>query len=184
MDSARKIFRLVRTPVTLILLLCIIGYGAKWGYDKATEPIPPRPPTPCTMFDVGKELTPRWVTARVLNGGTQGGLARNTALNLRAFGFTVIKVNNTEERITNTVIVGSSADDPEVQLLMNFFEDATARGDGRVDHVVDVLVGNDTVRVTDPKVRSVKVDGKVCLPADTKVPTPLPTPTPSPKKKG
>lgn len=183
MENFRKIVRVLRTPVTLILLLCIVGYGAKWGYDNATENIPARPPTPCKPFDVGRELTPQWVQVRVLNGGSQGGMAKITSTFLRAYGFTVIKVNNADAPQANTVIVGNKADDPEVKLLMGFFKGATARGDGRVDHVVDVLLGDASVRATNPEVRSVKVDGPVCLPANTKIPvTPTATPSPTPKE--
>ena len=183
MQTVRQIVRVLKTPVTLLLLLAFVGYGAVWGYEHATAPRPQRQPTPCVMINVGDELTPRFVQVRVLNGGTKGGLAKNTATFLRAYDFRVIKVNNTEERLDNTVIVGNSVDDPEVLLLMGFFKDATARADGRADHVVDVLLGTNSSRVTNPKVTSVKVDGPVCLPADTKLPTPTPTPSPSPSKK-
>ena len=49
--------------------------------------------------------------------------------------------------------------------------------------MVDVLLGTNSVRVPNPKVTTVEVDGKVCLPADTKLPTPSPTPSESPSKK-
>lgn len=177
MQVFRQIVRAARTPVTLLLLLGFLGYGAAWGYEHATAPAPERPPTPCVPIDVGKKLTPQYVQVRVLNGGTKGNLAKRSATFLQAYDFRVIKVNNTTERLEQTVIVGHSEDDPEVKLLLGFFNDATARGDGRADHVVDVLLGTNSTRVTNPKVTSVPVDGPVCLPADTKLPTPTPTPT-------
>jgi len=175
----RQIIRVIKTPVTLLLLLAFVGYGAAWGYEHATAPRPERPLTPCVPIDVGEKLTPELVQVRVLNGGTRGGLAKNTATFLRAYDFKVIKVNNTEERLEQTVIIGNAETDPEVQLLLGFFKDATARGDGRADHVVDVMLGSKSARVTNPKVTSVAVDGPVCLPADTKRPTPTPSPKPS-----
>lgn len=190
MQTFRQIVRVLKTPVTLLLLLAFVGYGAAWGWEHATAPRPTRPPAPCVPIDVGDELTPQYVQVRVLNGGTRGGLAKTTATFLRAYDFKVIKVNNTDERLENTVIVGNSPDDPEVQLLLGFFKDATARGDGRPDHVVDVLLGDRSSRITNPEVTSIPVDGPVCLPAGTKKPTPTPSgsatptePSPSPTKK-
>lgn len=185
MQTVRQIIRVLKTPVTLLLLLAFVGYGAAWGYEHATAPRPARPATPCVPIDVGDELTPSYVQVRVLNGGTRGGLAKTTATFLRAYDFRVVKVNNTDERLENTVIVGNSPDDPEVQLLLGFFKDATARGDGRADHVVDVLLGDNSSRITNPEVTAIPVDGPVCLPADTRKPSASPTPTapsPSPTK--
>lgn len=179
MQAVRRIIRAIKTPVMLLLLLAFVGYGAAWGYEHATAPLPPRPPTPCVPVEVGTELTPPFVQVRVLNGGTRGGLAKNTATFLRSYDFRVIKVNNTDERLENTVIVGHAEDDPEVRLLAGFFKDATVRADGRADHVVDVLLGSKTSYISNPKVTSIAVDGPVCLPADTRLPTPAPSPSPT-----
>ncbi len=183
MQVFRQIVRVLKTPVTLIILLAFVGYGAMWGYEHAKAPAPGRPPVPCVPMDVGDTLTPEMVQVRVLNGGTQGGMAKNAASHLRAFDFKVIKYGNTDERLKETIIVGKNADDPQVQLLTNFFKDAEARGDGRVDGVVEVLLGDNSVRVPNPKVTTIEVDGPVCLPADTKLPTPTPTPSESPSEK-
>ena len=99
---------------------------------------------------------------------------------MRSYGFNILKVNNTDQRLTNTVIVGNSASDPEVILVAGFFKNATRQGDGRVDHVVDVLLGDDYAgRLTNPK-QSVAVSGPVCLPTipgsnASASPTPAPT---------
>ncbi|MCW5952292.1 MAG: LytR C-terminal domain-containing protein [Propionibacteriaceae bacterium] len=179
MQVFRQIVRVLKTPVTLLLLLAFVGYGAAWGYEHARAPVPGRPPVPCKAMDVGDTLTPQMVQVRVLNGGTKGGMAKTAASHLRAYDFKVIKINNTTERLENTVIVGKDADDPQVQLLTYFFKDAEVRGDGRIDGVVDVLLGTNSVRIPNPKVTTVEVDGPVCLPADTKLPTPTPEPSPS-----
>ncbi len=179
MQAFRQVVRVLKTPITLLLLLAFVGYGAAWGYEHATAPAPGRPPVPCVPIDVGAELTPEMVQVRVLNGGTRGGMAKTAASHLRAYDFKVIKINNTTERLKNTVIVGKSADDPQVVLLTYFFKDAEVRGDDRIDGIVDVLLGDNSVRIPNPKVTSVPVDGPVCLSADTKLPTPTPTPTPS-----
>ena len=182
MQVIRQTVRVLKTPVTLLILLGFLGYGAAWGFEHAKAPIPARPPVPCTPMDVGPTLTPAMVQVRVFNGGTQGGMAKTAANMLRAYDFKVPKYGNTDERLENTVIIGRSADDPQVQLLTLFFKDAETRGDGRVEGVVDVLLGNNSVRVDNPTVTTIEVDGPVCLPPDTKLPTPSPTPTPEPSE--
>ena len=47
---------------------------------------------------------------------------------------------------------------------MQFFPDSVAEGDGRADHVVDVLIGTGFVRTPNNPVTTVKVNGPVCLP--------------------
>ena len=32
----RQVIRVIKTPVTLIILLAILGYGAMWGFEHAT----------------------------------------------------------------------------------------------------------------------------------------------------
>ncbi len=155
--------RVAVTSVVLVALLVFFGLGARWGYQEVTAPAPEAVPTPCVSTDVGKALKPEQVSVRVLNGGLVSGLAKNTGTYLRAYGFRVIRVNNIDERITKTVILGNSVDDPEVKLVAGFFPDAELRGDGRVDHVVDVLLGEKFQQVAKPKT-SLSVDGPVCLP--------------------
>ena len=179
----RQVIRVIKTPVTLIILLAILGYGAMWGYQHVTMPDNRRVET-CVMTDVGSKLTADKVTVRVLNGGETGGLAKIVASFLRSRGFRVIYYNNSDERVANTVVVGNSVDDPEVQLMLGFFTGSTARGDGRVDHVVDVIMGDKNTQIENP-VDSIPVTGPVCLPpiqASTASATPTPSPSASKKK--
>lgn len=176
----REIVRLIRTPLTLLALTGLVAFGGLWGYRNATAEIPPRPPEPCVMTDVGGTLTPQAVTVRTLNAGLRGGLAKRVSTELRASGFYVVKVNNTEERLLKTVIVGNSADDPEVKLVAGFFKNAERQGDGRVDHVVDVLLGDDYSGTATKPVRSISVPGPVCLPAMPGSATTQASPQPSP----
>lgn len=181
----RQVIRVLKTPVTLIILLAILGYGAVWGYNQVTLPAN-RKEASCVAVDVGGKLTPDRVTVRVLNGGTQGGLAKTTAFRLRQKGFHVVFWNNSDERVPNPVVVGSSADDPEVRLLQQFFTDATTKGDGRGDHVVDVILTDQDSFIKDA-VGSIPVTGPVCLPAivtasESPIPTVTPSATPSKKK--
>ena len=61
-------------------------------------------------------------------------------------------------------MIGNSKDDPEVKLVAGFFKNAKTQGDGRVDHVVDVLLGDDFAGYTTKPATSIAVDGPVCLP--------------------
>ncbi|MFT3971255.1 MAG: LytR C-terminal domain-containing protein [Micropruina sp.] len=186
--GVREISRFIKTPLTLLALTAIVLVGGVWGYQNATAQIPPRPPEPCVMTNVGTALTPQHVTVRVLNAGLRGGLAKRVSSAMRSYGFNILKVNNTDQRLTTTVIVGNSANDPEVVLVAGFFKGATKQGDGRIDHVVDVLLGDDYAgRATNPQ-ESVPVSGPVCLPAlhtstasvaPASIPAVSPSPSPS-----
>ena len=176
----RKAIRVLKTPVTLLALLAILGYGAVWGYEHVTKDVD-RPVAACVIQDVGDTLTPDKVTVRVFNGGESGGLAKGTALYLRAWGFPAPSYKNADRRVEQTTIVGNSPDDPEVRLLQQFFEGSVAEGDGRADHVVDVIMGDKNTQVNKP-VTKIAVDGPVCLPQRpnaTQSPSATPSETPS-----
>ena len=161
----RQVIRVIKTPVTLLALLALVVFGGVWGYRNATAAIPPRAPDPCVMTDVGGKLRPENVTVRTLNAGLRGGLAKRVSTNLRSQGFYILKVNNSEERLAKTVIVGNSKDSPEVVLVARFFKGATTQGDGRIDHVVDVLLGDDYQGFVPSAPKYIAVKGPVCLPA-------------------
>ena len=126
----RQFIRVIKTPVTLIALLAILGFGAKWGFEQINVSDGKVVNNACVMTDVGKELTPAKVTVRVYNGGNTPKMASLTKLFLNSHDFRVVKTNNSERRVATTVIVGNSANDPEVKLLQQFFVDAVAEGRG------------------------------------------------------
>ena len=188
----RQVIRVFKTPVTLIILLALVAVGGWWGLKNATAAIPPRPPEPCVKVDVGGKLTPNYVTVRTLNAGLRGGLAKRVSTEMRAVGYYILKVNNSDQKFAETVVIGNSKDDPEVKLVAGFFKNAKISGDGRADHVVDVLLGDEYQgMVLNPKT-SLPVSGPVCLPKlpaseNTVIPTATPsakaTPSKSPTKK-
>ncbi|MFW6599182.1 LytR C-terminal domain-containing protein [Propionibacteriaceae bacterium Y2011] len=143
--TALAIWRAVRTPLTLLVLLGILGTAAWWGYDKVTEPIPPRPPDPCVTQPVAdNKLEVGQVTIRIFNGGKQRGLAGDVAQDAREVGFNVSRVDNTDEEIVGTVIVVQGKDFPETKLVAAFFPEAVIREDPtKIDHSIDVLVGEE-----------------------------------------
>ena len=138
-----RVFRIVRTPLTLLLLLGILCYGAWWGYTKVIAPVPELPPPPCVDQSLpNNQLRSSQVTVSVFNGGDRRGLAGDVGRSLREKGFRVQRTANTGEKVKETVIVGANAKNPEVLLVKGFFKDARVRADKRTDGTVDVLVGD------------------------------------------
>jgi len=161
-----RVFRMVRTPVTLLVLLGVLCYGAWWGYTNVLKPTPPVPPTPCVPQKVSQgELKSSQVVVSVYNGGSKKGLAGDVGRSLRQRGFKVAKTANTGQKIQKTVILGAGAKNPEVLLVKGFFKDAQVKVDKRADHSVDVLVGNDYGGFRKNAKKALPVKAKtLCLP--------------------
>ena len=65
-----RIFRVARTPVTLLILFGVLLYGAYWGYNNIIKPIPPLPPEPCVEQSLPQgQLKASQVVVKVYNGG-------------------------------------------------------------------------------------------------------------------
>ena len=169
-----RIFRVVRTPVTLLILFGMLLYGAWWGYNNIIKPIPPLPPEPCVDQVVEKgQLKSGQVVIRVYNGGDRKGLAADVGRSLRSKGFRVVLTTNTVEKIQKTVIVGADVNNPEVLFVKSFFKEAVVRSDKRVDRTVDVLVGNKYGGFNKEARTTYRVDTtKLCLPSQSPSPTP------------
>lgn len=177
--TVRDVFRMLRTPVTLALLLVVLGYGAWWGY-KSVLTVPVSTANACVSQTLS-QLLPTQVTVRVLNGGDTKGLATDVAKALKARGYKVSAVGNTDEAVTTPVIVGASVDSPAVKLLAGNFPTATVRADNRIDGTVDVLIGTKTPDFMPasgfPSAIAIP-NGSACLPKSTPTPssaTPSPT---------
>lgn len=161
------VLRAIRTPLTLIVLLGMLGYAAWWGYEQVTAPLPPPKREPCVQQPIEKgRLQAAQVTVRVFNGGTERGLAGDVAAALRSKGFQVSTVGNTDEKVTKTVIVAEGKDNPETKLVLGFFKGAEVREDpARVDHTIDILVGPDETGFNADASTSIEVKAAtVCLP--------------------
>ena len=170
-----RIFRVVRTPLTLLVLLGVLLYAAWWGYNNVIQPVPKQQAPPCVQQTVAKgKLKSAQVTVKVFNGGDRKGLAADVGRALRGKGFKVTQTRNTVETIQKTVIVGASEKDPEVLFVKTFFKDAVVRADERVDHSVDVLVGNRYGGFNKNAKTTYNVKAStVCLPAPVSSTTPL-----------
>lgn len=164
-----RVFRIIRTPLTLLILLGILCYGAWWGWKNIVAP-PPKQPTPaCVQTKVtDKALKSSQVTVRVYNGGDKKGLAGDVTRELTAKKFNTLTAANTDKKINQTVIVGNGAKNPEVLLVKAFFKNATVEADGRTDHTVDVYVGNKYGGFNSKAKTSYPVTTKtVCLPKES-----------------
>jgi hypothetical protein len=163
-----RVFRIIRTPLVLLILLGILCYGAWWGWKNIVAPPLKTPPPPCVPTKVtDKALKTSQVTVRVFNGGDKRGLAGDISRSLQAKGFNVLNPSNTTLKVQVVWIVGNAAKNPEVRLVQGFFTGSRVKGDGRTDHTVDVLVGNKPIHFNSKAKTSYPVKtSTVCLPAD------------------
>lgn len=162
------VLRALRTPVTLVVLLGVLGLGAYWGYQKVSAPIPPPEPIPCVTQPIEKgKLRATQVSLRIYNGGSKRGLAGDVAQSMRTRGFIVKSVGNTDVEVTETVIVVQDKDSPEAKLVLAFFKDAVVQEEPeRIDRTVDIMVGSEYGGFNSKAATSIKVkDATICLPA-------------------
>ncbi|MCB0912396.1 MAG: LytR C-terminal domain-containing protein [Propionibacteriaceae bacterium] len=182
--NARKVVQVLKTPVTLLLLLGMLGYGAYWGYKQVTLDTA-RPEATCVTQDVGSELTSDKVSVRVLNGGETGGAAKRVRFVLLSFGYHIVTYGNSDREVDVVTVVGNSAEDPEVRLVAQAFGGTVAtEGDGRADHVVDVILPT-KYEMLKTLPTTIAVDGPVCLPvinaaSESASPAPDESASPSP----
>jgi hypothetical protein len=169
-----RIFRVARTPLTLLILFGLLLYGAYWGYKNIIKPVPPLAPEPCVSQSVPLgQLQSSQVVVKVYNGGDRRGLAADVGRSLRNKGFRVTHTTNTVEKIQKTVIVGADANNPEVKFVKTFFKQSVIRSDRRVDRTVDVLVGNRYGGFNKNAKTTYQIEADmVCLPPQSASPTP------------
>ncbi|MDO5287963.1 MAG: LytR C-terminal domain-containing protein [Actinomycetia bacterium] len=172
--TTREVIRMARTPVTLLVLLLVLGYGAWWGYQRVVAPFTPPPPQACVSQNL-TVLKSNQVTVRVLNGGGVRGFGSEVGKVLRSRGFNVKGIGNTDEKITvPVIIVGAAQENPEVQLVASQFQQVEFRVDQRPDHSVDVLLGpkvGDVMPGAGFKTEIAVPSGTACLPSQTPSPS-------------
>lgn len=163
------------TPITLVLLLALLGFGLWWGWRELTKP-PAAPSMPPCVVQSAATLTTSQVRVTVFNGGSASGRAGQLSEQLKAKGFITATPANTSEQVTTTVIVGATVESPEVLLVQGFFPQSEVRGDGRTDSTVDVLIGDNFPGFNEAAPTEVSVPGgTVCVPQSSASPRPNPT---------
>ena len=173
-----RIFRLIATPLLLLALVGLLVWGAFWGWRNLTAPLPEPEPTPCVVVTADL-VTVADVSVRVYNAGFTSGLANRVSARLEDAGFTIIRVDNTEERITQGVVIRTAeGNTPAIRLTSSYFADATVEYDDRVDGTVDVLLSSDEPTEGETPLFQVSSgeDSTACLP-----PQPSPSASASPE---
>lgn len=138
-----RIFRLIATPLLLLGLLGLLVWGAFWGWRNLTAPLPEPSQTPCVTVS-SEIVSVKDISVRVYNAGFTSGLANRVGSRLKEVGFNVVRVENTDERVTSGLLIRTSEDNqPAVRLVTSYFADATVEYDGRVDGTVDILLASE-----------------------------------------
>ena len=170
-----RIVRLIATPLLLLALLALLLWGAFWGWQNLTAPLPEPEPTPCVTVSTDL-ITVQDVSVNVYNAGFKSGLANRVSTRLRGVGFNIMRVDNTEERVTSGVVIRTNEENrPAIRLVTSYFADFTLEFDDRIDGTIDVLVGSDFQGFGDKPLKSVTAGKTLCV-----MPTPSVTPTTSP----
>ena len=168
-----RVFRIVRTPITLLVLLGVLCYGAWWGYKNVIQKIPPPKPVACVQTTVKGQVKSSQVVVNIYNGGSKRGLAGDLGRSMRDRGFRVQTVDNTLQKIQKTTIIGAGATNPEVLLVKSFYKEAVVKADKRADHSVDIFVGNQYAGFNKSAKTTLSVKAKtVCLPPANKTASP------------
>ncbi|MFT8394510.1 LytR C-terminal domain-containing protein [Propionibacterium sp.] len=159
------------TPVILVVVVVLLCFGAWWGMRMLTHPVT-KPAQSCVV-KTASVLSTSEVQVRVLNAGSVRGRAGDLGNMLSGKGFDVVSTTNTSGQVPGTMVVGNSADDPEVMLLVGFLPGATPSGDGRSDHRVDVIVNDNFGGFNQDAPTTVDVPGgTICVPVPSGTATP------------
>lgn len=176
---------MITTPLLLLGLLGLLIWGAFWGWRNLTAPLPEPSPTPCVTV-TAENVVNADVSVRVFNAGFTSGLASRIATRLRDAGFNVIRVENSDERVTSGVIIRTSEDQyPATRLVGSYFEESlvTVEYDDRVDGTVDVFLSSQEPPVGAEPLGSVSSGegGTTCVYPDADAsPSPISDPAESP----
>ena len=80
----------LKTMITLVVLVVLLGVAGSWGWSALTAPLPDLSSGPAcvdTAVQAGEAVTPRQITVSVLNAGRRAGLASRTMTALTDQGF-------------------------------------------------------------------------------------------------
>ncbi len=175
-----RIFRLIATPVILLGLLGLLAWGAFWGWNSLTAPVPSPSPTPC-VTQPAETINVTQVSVRIFNGGYTTGQASRARTRLEEFGYQVIRVDNTEDddMVKQVTIRANKNQVAQLRLVSSLFVDPVIENDDRVDGTVDIILPTDApVYNEKPLFQVTAPDGVVCV-VPPKSPSPSPSPSPS-----
>lgn len=171
--------RNIRGPVTLVLLIGLLGGAAWYGWKSVLGGDETAAVTQVcsTPSPAGKQrIAAKDVTLNIYNAGKVKGLADRTSEQLLARGFKVDDIGNDaqESKVKNVELRGRAKNAPEVLLMMAQVTGAIVVPDGRQEATVDFVLGSEFagLRAKAPKELEVTSPLAVCT---TSPPTPQPT---------
>jgi hypothetical protein len=157
--------RNIRGPVTLLILLGILGAAAWYGAKAVLENRPkPEAVVTCATTQARKDAQVKssQVTVNVYNGGTRAGQARRIAAELRVRGFKVATVGNiSEKKVIKKAEVRSKQNTPQAQLVAKQVTGTKVVKVSTHDTTVDLVIGDDLDELTAKAPTTLKITGKV-----------------------
>jgi hypothetical protein len=160
--------RNVRGPVTLLVLLALLGgaawYGATTVLGQRNTVVVGPPVCKTTKGAVGQKVTTKQVTVNVYNAGRTRGLAQRTAAALRTRGFNVATVANAPTGITaKKVRVRAAAKSGQAQLVAAQVKGPTLVIDKTKDSTIDLVLGTDFTKLRKKAPESITIPGGVTV---------------------
>lgn len=118
--------RPLRTLLTLLVLVLMLGAGVAWGWSKVSKPFPKTEDPPvCEDLEIkaGEKVYPDQVTVSVYNAGRKVGAAGNVLDALNGKGFVRGSTGDAEEdtKVGTAEIWTEDKSNPSVQLLRSYF---------------------------------------------------------------
>ncbi|MEO5651250.1 MAG: LytR C-terminal domain-containing protein [Marmoricola sp.] len=161
--------RHVTTGLTLLVLICLLGVGAVYGFKAATAPLPgsSAPSPTCTGVEknVKTVLRRSEVQVSVFNGSGRSGLAASTLDAVESAGFIAGNAGNTPKgaKVVTAVVWTTKPDDPAARLVAKAFGNKTKIVVTDVDlgPGIDVLLGKKFSGLNPKAPRKIKLPAPV-----------------------
>lgn len=185
-----KVWKYAKTPLIIGIILVLMFFSYHWAKEIVFPKDRHISQNPCVEISTGPELLPKQVLVHVYNSGNRTGLAGRQAAALKEKGFNIGNIKNTAREAQNILIIGNAVENLEVKLVASYFKEPKIIADDRIDHSVDVILGNKYAGLSEKPLSGIpNPAGKLCLPTEV-APKPKSsgtanaTATPTPTKTG
>ncbi|MGL5810815.1 MAG: LytR C-terminal domain-containing protein [Nocardioides sp.] len=163
----------VRSTLTLLVLLAIVGFGARWGWSSLTKPLPGQAaqPSDCRSIPVaaGEKLRAEDVVVSVFNAGERSGLAESTLGSLADAGFGTGDIGDAPKNtgVEFAEIWSDDPDDPAVALVASWLGQVDIVEGSKLGPGVVVLVGDRFTKLAKGRATvTAKSAATVCAPPE------------------
>lgn len=149
----------VRSGLTLLAMVLLLGAATAWGWNAFTAPFPVTEEAPvCEDVDVaaGETVTRDQVVVSVFNGSTRNGLAGATSDLLVERDFVAGDTGNAPTPSETTVVVSNDPKNPAVRLVLRQFRGAEVAPGDALGVGVSVIIGEDYGSLRGKQVKTVK----------------------------